>query len=109
MRLPPLYSTKRIDDTLASLIFHQVPRRISNISRRFLKVNRVLKKGLFHVSRVYSKLFICYSKYLVFGLAEYRKGESFNSLCARADEEMYRIKREWKKKNSNLRELLSDC
>lgn len=42
------------------------------------------------------------------GMAEYRKGESFNSLCARADEEMYQIKREWKKKNSNLRELLSD-
>ena len=42
------------------------------------------------------------------GLAEHHKGESFNSLCARADEEMYRIKREWKKKNSNLRELLSD-
>lgn len=34
------------------------------------------------------------------GMAEYRKGENFNSLCARADEEMYRIKREWKKKGN---------
>lgn len=31
------------------------------------------------------------------GLAEYRQGESFNSLCARADEDMYQRKMELKK------------
>lgn len=31
------------------------------------------------------------------GMAEYRQGESFNSLCARADEAMYQVKTELKK------------
>jgi len=31
------------------------------------------------------------------GIAEYRQGESFNALCARADEDMYKMKMELKK------------